>query len=215
METEQISRPEEIAYPPALKNKELAIWRIRKELNRTRPNVGFALSGGGIRSATFCLGVFQALAKQPGLLRKIDYISSVSGGSFFASFYGRLFSRDDIDRKKTLKKPDGSVETLTRAAELPIESTERSDVEKILSPDSKIRLAFPNEKWKTGIFGWLRENGRYLAPNGSGDTLNCNCSFSSELDHRSTVSGSQSTFTVFSLTTHPDLVVRCPLGEPI
>ena len=41
--------------------------------------LGVALSGGGIRSATFNLGVLQALA-QFGLLKRIDYLSTVSGG---------------------------------------------------------------------------------------------------------------------------------------
>ena len=37
---------------------------------------GLAFSGGGIRSATFNLGVLQALA-QRGLLQKFDYLSTV------------------------------------------------------------------------------------------------------------------------------------------
>src|SRR4030065_15950 len=41
--------------------------------------MGLALSGGGIRSATFCLGVIQALARLR-LLRAFDYLSTVSGG---------------------------------------------------------------------------------------------------------------------------------------
>ncbi len=54
--------------------------------------VGLALSGGGVRSATFCLGVLQALAKR-GRLRQVDIVSSVSGGAFVASFLGRLYTR--------------------------------------------------------------------------------------------------------------------------
>lgn len=38
-------------------------------------------SGGGIRSATFCLGVIQSLARA-GLLEKFDYLSTVSGGGY-------------------------------------------------------------------------------------------------------------------------------------
>ncbi|MEL7024257.1 MAG: patatin-like phospholipase family protein [Pseudomonadota bacterium] len=45
---------------------------------------GLALSGGGIRSATFCLGVLQALADRR-ILKDVDYLSSVSGGGFVAS----------------------------------------------------------------------------------------------------------------------------------
>lgn len=42
---------------------------------------GLALSGGGIRSAAFSLGAMQALA-QHGVLDRIDYLSTVSGGGY-------------------------------------------------------------------------------------------------------------------------------------
>ncbi|NMD07101.1 MAG: hypothetical protein GYA66_03900 [Phyllobacteriaceae bacterium] len=42
---------------------------------------GLALSGGGIRSAAFCLGAKQELSNN-GVLRKFDYVSSVSGGGY-------------------------------------------------------------------------------------------------------------------------------------
>jgi hypothetical protein len=43
--------------------------------------VGLALSGGGIRSAAFCLGALQAL-DQTRVLHRIDYMSTVSGGGY-------------------------------------------------------------------------------------------------------------------------------------
>jgi hypothetical protein len=46
--------------------------------------VGLALSGGGIRSATFCLGVVQVLAER-GLIKDVDYLSTVSGGGYVGS----------------------------------------------------------------------------------------------------------------------------------
>ncbi|HEV7509010.1 MAG TPA: hypothetical protein VGS07_29310 [Thermoanaerobaculia bacterium] len=46
---------------------------------------GLSLSGGGIRSATFNLGVLQGLARI-GILEKLDYLSSVSGGGYIASW---------------------------------------------------------------------------------------------------------------------------------
>src|SRR5947209_10457472 len=46
---------------------------------------GLSLSGGGIRSATFNLGVLQGLARI-GVLEKFDYLSSVSGGGYIASW---------------------------------------------------------------------------------------------------------------------------------
>lgn len=45
---------------------------------------GLALSGGGMRSATYSLGVLQALARH-GLLADVDYLSSVSGGGYVAT----------------------------------------------------------------------------------------------------------------------------------
>ncbi len=45
---------------------------------------GLALSGGGIRSAVFNLGVLQALAKA-NLLRYFDYLSTVSGGGYIGA----------------------------------------------------------------------------------------------------------------------------------
>ncbi|MEP3046352.1 MAG: hypothetical protein ABJL55_01025 [Roseibium sp.] len=44
---------------------------------------GIALTGGGIRSGVFALGVLQALAKK-NLLGSFDYLSSVSGGGYAA-----------------------------------------------------------------------------------------------------------------------------------
>ena len=47
--------------------------------------VALALSGGGIRSATFSLGVLVALARR-GVLPQFDYLSTVSGGGYLGSF---------------------------------------------------------------------------------------------------------------------------------
>lgn len=47
--------------------------------------IGLAFSGGGIRSATFNLGVLQALAAKK-LLRKFDYVSTVSGGAYIGGW---------------------------------------------------------------------------------------------------------------------------------
>jgi predicted acylesterase/phospholipase RssA len=46
--------------------------------------VGLALSGGGVRSAAFSLGVLQAL-NHHNVLRNVDYLSTVSGGGYIGS----------------------------------------------------------------------------------------------------------------------------------
>ena len=46
--------------------------------------IGVALSGGGIRSAAFCLGALQALDVAK-VFRRVDYLSTVSGGGYIGS----------------------------------------------------------------------------------------------------------------------------------
>jgi len=52
---------------------------------KVKDAVGLAISGGGIRSATFALGAVGALARR-GILDKVDYMSTVSGGSYLGCF---------------------------------------------------------------------------------------------------------------------------------
>ena len=69
-----------------MESRDVQLARSRRHVSRPRTfDVGLALSGGGIRSSTFALGVLQGLAKS-GVLREIDYISSVSGGGYIASW---------------------------------------------------------------------------------------------------------------------------------
>ena len=70
---------------------------------------GLAFSGGGIRSATFNLGILQALAENR-LLRDFDYLSTVSGGGYIGGWFS-----------KWLKELNGNV----------------TNVEKQLTPGSK------------------------------------------------------------------------------
>jgi hypothetical protein len=58
---------------------------------------GVALSGGGIRSATFGLGVLQSLARR-GLLPGFHYQSTVSGGGYIGAFVQGLLHRHGVER---------------------------------------------------------------------------------------------------------------------
>jgi len=102
--------------------------------------LGVALSGGGIRSAAFCLGVLQGMART-GWLRRVDFLSTVSGGGFIGAFLGRSF--DALRDPRTLLGE-------TRGA-VP-ERVERE-------------LTDPNAP----SVGWLRTNANYLAPGGLAD----------------------------------------------
>jgi hypothetical protein len=54
--------------------------------------VGLSFSGGGIRSATFCLGVIQFLGNR-GILNAVDYLSTVSGGGYIGSCLSSVLNR--------------------------------------------------------------------------------------------------------------------------
>ena len=70
------------------------------DLLHTIPRSALCLSGGGIRSASFCLGALQALAQfndtsdaarcntqaSPSALEEFDYLSTVSGGGYIGSW---------------------------------------------------------------------------------------------------------------------------------
>ncbi|HJY38632.1 MAG TPA: hypothetical protein VJ299_14240, partial [Steroidobacteraceae bacterium] len=91
-------------FPDELANSEQELINTRRDQVKQAgdtPPIGFGLSGGGIRSATFCFGVFTALAraveKGKPLLTRIDYVSTVSGGGYFGSFLGALFRRDWVN----------------------------------------------------------------------------------------------------------------------
>ncbi|MCB2039530.1 MAG: hypothetical protein KDH48_01385, partial [Rhodoferax sp.] len=106
------------------------------------PRVGLALSGGGIRSATFALGLMRAMAQDRpgasdatapdatpgGLLGRLDYLSTVSGGGYIGAMYGRLVATYGQQRARQLMAASHSP-----------------------------------------VLGWLRRNGRYLTPGGSRD----------------------------------------------
>ena len=141
--------PLDEVYPSALRQSECAAISKRREqvgltLDPIFPaptdddRIGLALSGGGIRSATFCLGVIQALAGK-GVLRRVDLLSTVSGGGFCGSMLGGLFQRA------------GKLSASAGTA-LEFVKSELGDL-------------------RSATMRWLRENGRYLAPNGAGDNL--------------------------------------------
>ena len=72
--------------------------------------VGLAFSGGGIRSASFCLGVVQHLLRRR-LFPRVDYLSTVSGGGFIGSCISSLMARDPegarllVDRDGAANQP--------------------------------------------------------------------------------------------------------------
>jgi hypothetical protein len=79
---------------------------------------GLALSGGGIRSASFNLGLLQAFLNK-GFVRWIDYLSTVSGGGFIGTYLSTLLCDRDVrklDKNLSLlpKKGGRAAQTVER-----------------------------------------------------------------------------------------------------
>ena len=82
------------APSPSLKTDDPAEERLKKIIkeNHKKQLAAICLSGGGIRSATFGLGVLQGLAHNQ-LLSKFSYISTVSGGGYVGSWLSAWIRR--------------------------------------------------------------------------------------------------------------------------
>lgn len=93
------------------------------------------LSGGGIRSAAFCLGVIQALARH-GLLRQFHYLSTVSGGGYTGAFLTRLIAQRSLN------------------------AGDRFDPAAV-----EAEIAAPIPRPEAGVIGNLRRYSNYLTPN--------------------------------------------------
>ena len=110
---------------------------------------GLALSGGGIRSASFCLGVLQALADQ-SKLEKFDYLSTVSGGGYLGGALSWLWSGKW--RSKGAQQPSFGV---TRD-DFPFGTSGRRFYE-----DEDQRQT---NQYQASLLRHLRQNGKYLTP---------------------------------------------------
>lgn len=71
------------------------------------PRVGLAISGGGVRSATFGLGLLRGLA-QGRVLERMDYLSTVSGGGFVGAMFGRMVGALGIAAAQDMLARSGS-----------------------------------------------------------------------------------------------------------
>lgn len=142
--------------------------------------MGLSLSGGGIRSATFCLGVLQALTRAASprpstgasatsnrLLRGFDYLSTVSGGGYIGAFFASLFVPGRLNATGDSRNPPPA------DANEQLASAERAYRVFETDPPGRLRgdIIYEDREPGRAPLAWLRENGRYLTPTGAGDLM--------------------------------------------
>jgi hypothetical protein len=129
--------------------------RAKRRGRSDAPWTGLALSGGGIRSATIALGVLQALARND-LLKKFDYISTVSGGGYIGASLQWWWSKEREARERAERGQDPWLFGLT-PTDFPF-GTASFGTTSVEPKDSDLQKA---------NLQFLRNHGNYLAP-GSG-----------------------------------------------
>jgi hypothetical protein len=109
--------------------------------------LGLSLSGGGVRSATFNLGLLQGMAKHH-VLRRVDYLSTVSGGGYIGGWLTAWIKRQGFEEvEKRLKDETND----PRCYDLQAISFLR-DYSSYLTPQNGI---FSADTWTAGMT-WLR-----------------------------------------------------------
>ncbi|PWV95513.1 hypothetical protein DFR52_11042 [Hoeflea marina] len=111
---------------------------------------GIGLSGGGIRSSSFCLGVLQSLHTQ-GLISRLDYLSTVSGGGHIGASMVAAMSRG------------------AERGQFPFAGDPRKRPDHAVLPDSD--KASRDDVRDSEPVSHIRDHSRYLIPNGMSDIL--------------------------------------------
>jgi hypothetical protein len=115
----------------------------RREV-QARNQAALCLSGGGIRSAAFSLGVLKVLAAR-GLLTQFHYLSTVSGGGYIGGWLSRWIAEDPDQNAANIEEVLGRREEISQVSNLRANSN-------FLTPKTGITSA---DTW-TGILLWVR-----------------------------------------------------------
>ena len=124
-------------------------WLARKHAT------ALAISGGGIRSATFALGVLVALARR-NILYQFDYLSTVSGGGYIGSFLTTFLNAAEAAQQPTAVATQQPVTKKTGEAAT---GQQPSDQIGLLRHD----LPFRRDDGEAAALRHVRHHSKYLA----------------------------------------------------
>lgn len=136
-------KPPPAATSPATDDKEAPLSHL----------TGLALSGGGIRSATFCFGAMQELLDR-GVFKHIDFLSTVSGGGYTGAAYSAWRLRQARTQPTVASQP-GQVQAQSIDRKLKTQAPrEKSTINIDAAPPRTWDLLLPH----------LRKFSNYLSP---------------------------------------------------
>lgn len=110
------------------------------------------LSGGGIRSATFNLGLMQGLARL-GLLNRFDYLSTVSGGGYIGGWLN-AWMRQEAFHAKSCGRSEAAIDAV-------MHGLAGSDYQGMFAQWQRAKR---NERPEPPPISHLRQYSNYLAP---------------------------------------------------
>lgn len=155
-----LSATEDTEPPLGAKTAEKALQHEFAHLGiQDTPQVcGLALSGGGIRSATFALGILQGLQAQ-GMLQQFHYLSTVSGGGYLGGYLSGgiarlMFSPVSPPASDSQDEPAQTAHGKDPAAQ----SEQNASNEPYAREKVFDGLGTPERDWVR----WLRNNSKYL-----------------------------------------------------
>ncbi len=119
---------------------------------RAEGGVALSMSGGGIRSATFGLGVLQGLAAK-GWLKRFDYISTVSGGGYIGAWFFAQVAR----ARARIRAANGSDDHTSSAEAL-------DEVVASLGASAATGAVAAGGTHQRDAIAWLRSYSNYLSP---------------------------------------------------
>lgn len=152
---------------------------------------GLAISGGGIRSAVFSMGVLQAMVKE-NVLEKFHYMSTVSGGGYIGSSLTWFLSekcksdeacksekncprRDKCENVKACKiEQNRSVELGVSEENFPFglqDEAGQHRTDRIDKTESLGEPPTPRDLLRTAILNHIRQRGNYLDPGNGLDVV--------------------------------------------
>jgi hypothetical protein len=141
--TDDVLRAEyEAIWGDALPEKDFAATYCKNV--QAKNQAALCLSGGGIRSGAFSLGVLQVLARY-GLLTQFQYLSTVSGGGYIGGWLSRWIAGEEDQNAANIES------VLARKGEILQVSSLRAN-SNFLTPKTGITSA---DTW-TGILLWVR-----------------------------------------------------------